>query len=48
MRKIKREETIRANEWEERRFQQRVEVGGGGGERMKPLLKGASEIYTYH
>ena len=33
-----REETIRANEWEERRFQRRVEVGR---ERMKLLLKGA-------
>ena len=36
-----REETIRANEWEERRFQQRVEVGR---ERMKLLLKGDLHI----
>ena len=33
-----REETIRANEWEERRFQRRVQLGR---ERMKLLLKGA-------
>ena len=41
---LEREETIGANEWEERRFQRRFEVGR---ERMKLLLLKGRSSYTY-